>query len=126
MKETQNSANGYAQTQKESLDIIESLQNKTKLTADQQARLSDATTNYVTSTLALAEANRQVSDTFDKILQQMPELEARYGAFKNLAGQSPNDPFIKELTQRLTTDILKNSGQGVYGGAQIPIAQLQT
>lgn len=122
LQETQTKVGNYEDAQKEAGLVIDELRDKTNKTADEQLRLSDATTAFAVNTLALASANRQVSDTFDEILLKIPELADKYQQIIGLGKLDANSPILKILEQQLSKDILTQSGQGVYAGPRLPIA----
>lgn len=122
VRSTQDEANQYSDAQKAALKTIQALQSDTSRTADEQSRLSTATQEYVTATLGLAAANREVSATFDDILQKIPNLAVKYQSFKNLAASGIGGEDFKRLQSLLATDILRGTGQAIYGGQQLPLA----
>ena len=122
LKTTQDEANNYAKTQKTSLSVIEQLREKTKLTADEQGQLTTATQDYVTSTLALANANKQVADSFQEILDKL-ELSDKYQGFlAGIQAGGPGGAGLQELQQKLAKDILLGTGQAIFSGAAVPLA----
>lgn len=123
IQDTQTEANNYAKAQKDALAVIKEYQGQTKLSTEEQAELNDATTQYATATLGLAAANRTVSDSFDDLLAKIPGLSQSYRDLAEASRRNPNDPNLILLEQKLAQDILKNSGQAVYSGAPIPLAQ---
>lgn len=128
LKATQQEADEFAKRQKEAASQISSLQAKSKLTADEQLRLSGATSEYVESTLALAAANQTVSGTFDEILEKLKETGGVYEKFYGtLTGLTPDSPGIKKISQGLLEEILKNTpGASVYAGPRVPFTGIAT
>lgn len=89
-----------------------------KKDAETKAAQVDATQNFVTATIDLANANKLASDSYDTLLAKIPELGEKYAVFKDIVnrGNRASQEDIDALSNQIAAEILKINGQTLNPG----------
>ena len=116
LEEEQNALDKAKTAQKDASAVMEELNKKKNLSAEETNQLAQAELSYVDSSFAISDANKTISETIDKLLIQIPQLKEVWGDLAGLDLTNLNPEVRKDLSQKLAASILSLRSPGaIYG-----------